>query len=71
MQYFIPEWDDKVDAGYDFLQENFSPNRNAYKDDIYAHEEKIYAKPNYDGILVSKIVVDLKNKVHRRYVMQR
>ena len=58
MQYFIPEWDDKVDAGYDFLQDKFSPNRNAYKDDIYAHEEKIYEKPNYDGILVSKIVVD-------------
>ncbi|MHC5730694.1 MAG: hypothetical protein ACYTXY_42625, partial [Nostoc sp.] len=58
MQYFIPEWDDKVDAGYDFLQDNFSPNRNAYKDDIYAHDQKIYAQPNYDGILVSKIVVD-------------
>jgi hypothetical protein len=58
MQYFIPEWDDKVDAGYDFLQDKFSPNRNAYKDDIYAHDQKIYAQPNYDGILVSKIVVD-------------
>ncbi len=56
MQYFIPEWDDKVDAGYDFLQDRFSLHRNAYKDDIYSHE--IYANYNYSGILVSKIVVD-------------
>ncbi|MBO3459109.1 hypothetical protein G7B40_011880 [Aetokthonos hydrillicola Thurmond2011] len=58
MQYFIPEWDDKVDAGYDFLRDEFSPNRNPYTDDIYAHE--IYEKPNYHGILVSKVVVDKK-----------
>ncbi|MBW4616376.1 MAG: queuine tRNA-ribosyltransferase family protein [Desmonostoc vinosum HA7617-LM4] len=56
MQYFIPEWDDKVDVGYDFLQDEFSLNRKAYRDDIYAHE--IYSKPNYHGILVSKVVVD-------------
>jgi len=58
MQYFIPEWDDKVDASYNFLQDTFTPNRNAYKDDIYAHQ--IYAKPNYNGVLVSKVVVDKK-----------
>ncbi|MBR8834359.1 MAG: hypothetical protein DSM106950_10070 [Stigonema ocellatum SAG 48.90 = DSM 106950] len=56
MQYFIPEWDDKVDAGYVFEQDKFSPNRNAYTDDIYAHE--IYGERNYHGILVSKVVVD-------------
>jgi queuine/archaeosine tRNA-ribosyltransferase len=58
MQYFIPEWDDKVDAGYDFLRDEFSPNRNAYTDDIYAHE--IYLRANYSGILVSKVVIDKK-----------
>lgn len=56
MQYFIPEWEDKVDAGYDFLDDKFSPKRNAYTDDIYAHE--IYQKPNYHGVLVSKVVID-------------
>lgn len=58
MQYFIPDWDDKVDSGYNFVQDTFTPNRNAYKDDIYAHQ--IYAKPNYNGVLVSKVVVDKK-----------
>ncbi len=62
MQYFIPEWDDKVDAGYIFEQDKFSPNRNAYTDDLYAH--LIYTKPNYHGILVSKVVVD-KRKTKR------
>jgi Queuine tRNA-ribosyltransferase len=56
MQYFIPEWDDKVDKNYNFLVDEFSTNRDGYKDDVYAHE--IYSKPNYHGILVSKIVVD-------------
>ena len=56
MQYFIPEWDDRVDDGFDFEKDTFTPNRNAYKDDIYAHE--IYNKANYNGILVSKIVID-------------
>ncbi|MEA5506970.1 tRNA-guanine transglycosylase DpdA [Halotia wernerae UHCC 0503] len=61
MKYFIPEWDDKVDIGYKFLLDESSLNRNAYRDDVYAHE--IYSQPNYDGILVSKVVVDkIKNK---------
>ncbi len=58
MQYFIPEWDDKVDAGYNFILDEFSQNRNAYQDDIYAHE--IYSQPNYHGILVSKVIIDKK-----------
>ncbi len=59
MRYFIPEWDDKVDAGYDFIRDEFSANRNAYTDDIYAHQ--IYhSQYNYHGILVSKVIVDKK-----------
>ncbi|MDJ0677360.1 MAG: hypothetical protein QNJ36_18600 [Calothrix sp. MO_167.B42] len=58
MRYFIPEWDDKVDASYDFIRDEFSANRNAYTDDIYAHQ--IYGQGNYDGILVSKVIVDKK-----------
>ncbi|MBD2101025.1 tRNA-guanine transglycosylase DpdA [Leptolyngbya sp. FACHB-261] len=56
MQYFIPEWDDRVDPGYNFLIDKLTPNRDPYADEIYAHE--IYDFPNYDGILVSKVVVD-------------
>ncbi len=55
MQYFIPEWDDTVDPNYDFVNDIHAPGRNVYQDE-YAHE--IFSQPNYDGILVSKTIVD-------------
>ncbi|WP_199328596.1 tRNA-guanine transglycosylase DpdA [Anabaena azotica] len=55
MEYFIPDWDDKVDEFYDFINDKFSPNRKT-QNDIYAHE--LYSEPTYDGILVSKTVMD-------------
>lgn len=60
MKYFIPEWDDHVDPGYDFINDVLTPGRDTYKDEVYAHE--IYPSPNYDGILVSKVVVDSNKK---------
>ncbi len=60
MRYFIPEWDDRVDPNYDFLNDVSVGNRDTYKDDVYAHE--IYPKPNYDGILVSKVIVEGSKK---------
>lgn len=60
VRYFIPEWDDRVEPGYDFLTDTGKPNRDVYKDDVYAHE--MYPTPNYDGILVSKIKVEENKK---------
>jgi hypothetical protein len=65
MKYFIPEWDDLVDPNYDFLTDTPTPDHDAYRDDVYAHE--IYPTPNYDGILVSKVIVE-KNK-HKKAIM--
>lgn len=64
MKYFIPEWDDRVDPGYQFLTDSFTPKRDTYADEKYAHQ--IYSYPNYDGILVSKVVVEksLKKKTN-------
>lgn len=56
MQYYIPEWDDRVDPGYDFLTDTATEDRDPYLDDVYAHE--IYSTPNYDGVLLSKVKVD-------------
>lgn len=64
MEYFIPEWDDRVDLTFDFLHDKFSENRNPY-DDVYAHQ--IYEKPNYDGILVSRTVID-KSQRKKKYI---
>lgn len=60
MKYFIPEWDDTVDPSYDFLNDVLTPGRDTYKDEVYAHE--IFSNPNYDGILVSKYIVDKSKK---------
>lgn len=57
MQYFIPEWDDRVDPNYDFLTDTITPNRDPYKDEVYAHE-LFSPEPNYDAILVSKVVIE-------------
>ncbi len=60
MKYFIPEWDDLVDPNYDFLTDTPTPNHDPYRDDVYAHE--IYDRPNYDGILVSKVIVEANKR---------
>ncbi|NTU83271.1 MAG: tRNA-guanine transglycosylase [Chloroflexales bacterium] len=60
ISYFIPDWDDRVDPGYDFLTDKHTPGRNPYRDDSYAHE--IYPRPPYDGVLLSRAVLDNNSK---------
>ena len=60
MQYFIPEWDDRVDPNYNFITDMHTVNRDTYNDDVYAHE--IYENPCYDGVLISKIKIDESKK---------
>ena len=57
MRYFIPEWDDRVDPDYDFVNDIVTEGRDPYSHDVYAHE--IYPTPNYDGVLISKIIVEM------------
>ncbi|MCR4314756.1 MAG: tRNA-guanine transglycosylase DpdA [Planctomycetes bacterium] len=58
--YIIPEWDDLVDPAYDFKNDEYSRSSDRRSDtrsvDVYAHE--LYGAFNYDGILVSKIIID-------------
>lgn len=51
MKFFVPDWDDRVDPGFDFLSDRPTLGRDPYRDDQYAHE--LMTKPVYDGILVS------------------
>ena len=60
ISYFIPDWDDRVDPSYDFLTDKHTPGRNPYRDDDYAHE--IYGIPPYDGVLISRAVIDAHRK---------
>lgn len=56
MKFFFPDSQDFVDDTFDFESETRSETRVRQRDDHYPHE--IFAKPPYDGILVSKAVVD-------------
>lgn len=56
LRYFIPDWDDRVDPEYDFAKDEQSNGLGSWAQDAYAHE--LYKTPNYDGLLVSKIVAE-------------
>lgn len=56
MKFFFPDSQDFVDESFDFIQETRSEDRVRQRDDRYPHE--IFAESPYNGILVSKAVVD-------------
>jgi len=56
MRFFFPDSQDFVDDTFDFDSETRSDTRVRQRDDRYPHE--IFSKPPYDGMLVSKAVVD-------------
>ena len=56
MRYFIPDWDDLVDPGYNFETDEGTPGKIKYHGEVYAHQ--IYKEPNYDGLLFSKSTVE-------------
>jgi hypothetical protein len=53
MKFFLPDWDDRVDPGYDFSTDRHTLRRNVHRDDLYAHE--VIQEAVYDGILVSRM----------------
>jgi hypothetical protein len=56
MKFFFPDSQDLVDPSFDFRKETRSETRIRQRDDLYPHE--IFAQPPYDGLLVSKAIVD-------------
>ncbi|ADB29943.1 Queuine/other tRNA-ribosyltransferase [Kribbella flavida DSM 17836] len=56
MKFYFPDSQDLVSPTYDFLHDEYSPLRVRQRDDLYAHE--VLSRPPYDGILVSKAIVD-------------
>lgn len=57
MKFFYADSLDLVDPAFDFLSETSSSTRVPQRDDVYAHELYAPWRP-YDGILVSKFIVD-------------
>jgi hypothetical protein len=56
MKFFLADSQDLVDPNFDFLLETWGEGRVRHRDDRYAHE--VFATPAYDGVLVSKGIVD-------------
>lgn len=56
MKFFFPDSLDIVDPTFDFVTEERSAVRVRQRDDHYPHE--LFTEPPYDGILVSKAIVD-------------
>ncbi|KAB8170799.1 queuine/other tRNA-ribosyltransferase [Streptomyces sp. 3MP-14] len=56
MKFYFPDSQDQVSPTYDFINDEYSPYRVRQRDDLYAHQA-VTPSP-YDGILVSKAIVD-------------
>lgn len=64
LAYFIPEWDDQVDPDYDFETDTHSGGIGDWLNQVYAHQ--MYPEPNYDGILISKVIAEKSKKKAER-----
>lgn len=56
MKFYFPDSQDVVDPSFDFDLERRAVERIRQRDDVYAHE--IFSTRPYDGLLVSKGIVD-------------
>lgn len=56
MRFFFPDSQDQIDREFDFLTEEKGIFRVRQRDDLYAHEA--LHQPPFDGLLVSKAIVD-------------
>ncbi|MCF4010627.1 tRNA-guanine transglycosylase DpdA [Rheinheimera sp. UJ63] len=65
VKFFFPDSHDFVDPTFDFINETNNEFRVIQRDDKYAHE--IFDAPVYDGVLVSKAIVEGLSGVKGRY----
>ncbi|MGW4520183.1 tRNA-guanine transglycosylase DpdA [Amycolatopsis sp. NPDC004378] len=56
MKFYFPDSQDLVSPTYDFINDEYLPTRVRQRDDVYAHE--VVTPSPYDGVLVSKAIVD-------------
>ena len=67
MKFYFPDSQDLVDPSFDFVTEKRSETRIRQRDDLYAHE--VFKKPPYDGMLVSKAIVEGTGSSTGRYTL--
>jgi hypothetical protein len=67
MKFFFPDSQDQIDPNYDFTTEGRSVFRVRQRDEHYAHEA--LRTPPFDGLLVSKTIVDGLPGVAGKYTL--
>ena len=67
LRFFFPDALDQLDPSFDFEKETRSPTRVRQRDDVYAHE--VFSEKVYDGMLVSKGIVDRVGSGAGRYTV--
>jgi hypothetical protein len=67
MKFFFPDSQDLVDPSFDFITEKRSETRIRHRDDLYPHE--LFSDVPYDGMLVSKAIVDGTGGEGSRYTL--
>lgn len=62
-KYFLPDWEDRLDPDFDFLNDKYSAKhiKNPYIHDQYAHQ--LLDTPPYDGLLMSLSIFQSKMKL--------
>ena len=53
IKFFLSNSEDLVDPNYNFLTDEHLPDRDRWRDDVYAHQ--IYDEPICDGIFLSGV----------------
>lgn len=69
MKFIFSDAQDTIDPDYDFLNDEFSPNRVIQRTDKYPHE--IFKQKPYDGMLISRALLDdgVYKSASRAYTM--
>lgn len=67
MRFYFPDSQDQIDPRFDLLREEHPPHHVRQRDDRYAHES--LSRRAYDGMLVSKAMVDGVSGSSGRYTV--
>src|SRR3954469_390247 len=68
MKFYFPDSQDQIDPSFNFVTEDRSVTRIRQRDDLYAHE--VFADVPYEGMLLSKAMVDGVGGAAGRYSAQ-
>jgi len=72
VKYFIPEWDDRVDPNYDFINDNHSQKhkKNPVANGAYLWDVFGLSNVPIDGVLVSRMTIAQNKKKYEQAVQE-